>query len=263
MAVQDFGDRKQYFGGSDANIILRTSKFKSAVELIYEKAGYHETTFSGNIYTLLGDILEPQIRELAGYENVDHITYNKEINSIPFKCHIDGLKNTTMCEIKVSSAKFIGECLSEYEWQIRTYLAVLELEQCELILLKREGILKEITNECINAFIPKTHNGNLNYLHKFEDFTEVDKIKQDCEKFLRTKLENIDITPLIEKVMIKRNKKIEKLMLKRLQYFWELKEELENDPFNYQCSNFEYKVTTLKYLENKDFKALNLLKKEY
>lgn len=263
MAVVDFGDRTKYLGGSDSNVILRTSKFKTPVDLIYEKTGYHESTFSGNIYTLLGDILEPRIREYAGYDDVDDITYEKVINGIPFKCHVDGLKNDTICEIKVSSAKSIGKCLDEYQWQIRTYMAILDLEQCELVLLKREGILKEITNECIEAFIPKTFNGNLNYLHKFEDFAEPDKVKKECEKFLRTKLENVDITPFIERTMVKRDKKIEKLMLKRLQYFWELKEELDNDPFGYQDKDFEYKVTTLKNLELSDFKVLELLKKEY
>lgn len=263
MAVVDFGDRTQYMGGSDTNVILRTSKFKTPVDLIYEKTGYHEKEPDGNIYTLLGDILEPRIREFAGYDDVDHTTYEKVINGIPFKCHIDGLKNNTICEIKVSSAKNIGKCLEEYQWQIRTYMAVLELKQCELVLLKREGILKEITNECIEAFFPKTFKGNIKYLHKFEELPEPEKVKKECERFLKSKLEDVDITPFIERTMVKRDKKIEKLMLKRLQYFWELKEELENDPFGYQDKDFEYKVTTLKYLENKDFKALNLLKKEY
>ena len=56
-------DREKYIGGSDIPIIMNLSPFKSRYDLLLEKAGYKEDTFSGNIFTEYGNIMEEKIRE--------------------------------------------------------------------------------------------------------------------------------------------------------------------------------------------------------
>ena len=89
--VQDFSNRHLHLGGSDSNTILASSKFKSVQQLMYEKAQILENTFDGNVYTLIGDLLENKVQEVMGFDNVDEIEYEKDYNGVPFKCHIDGL----------------------------------------------------------------------------------------------------------------------------------------------------------------------------
>ena len=45
-------DRDKFIGGSDIPIIMELSPFKSRYDLLLEKAGLKDDTFSGNIYTL-------------------------------------------------------------------------------------------------------------------------------------------------------------------------------------------------------------------
>ena len=255
--VQDFSNRHLHLGGSDSNTILKSSKFKSVQQLMYEKAQILENTFDGNVYTLIGDLLENRIQEVMGFDNVDEIEYEKEYNGIPFKCHIDGLSKNgkTILEIKVANKKDVEECYEEYEWQTRTYMYCTDKQETILCLLKRDGKLKEIANECIEKYIPRTNKYKLEYLHSFENYEN--SVKTNCELFLRDKLKDFEITrDMLETKTIKRDKKKEKIMLERLELFWYLKQQLEEDPFLYKDEFFEWKLETLQYLSSKQIKQL-------
>ena len=52
------------------------------------------------------------------------------------------------------------------------------------------------------------------------------------------------------------NKKKEKIMLERLELFWYLKKQLEEDLFLYKDAFFEWKLETLQYLSSKQIKQL-------
>ena len=45
-------------------------------------------------------------------------------------------------------------------------------------------------------------------------------------------------------------------MLERLELFWYLKQQLEEDPFLYKDEFFEWKLETLQYLSSKQIKKL-------
>ena len=57
-------DRDKYIGGSDIPAIMGISQFKTRYQLLREKAGLEQDTFTGNKYTEYGNIMEPKIRKV-------------------------------------------------------------------------------------------------------------------------------------------------------------------------------------------------------
>lgn len=95
-------DRDKYIGGSDIPVILGISKFKTRWQLLLEKAGLEESTFTGNRYTEYGHYIEPFIR--------DHINLTYNTQFIPnrvidgdIRCHTDGFNGECVLEIKSTS----------------------------------------------------------------------------------------------------------------------------------------------------------------
>ncbi len=95
-------DRDKYIGGSDIPAILGISKFKTRWQLLLEKAGLEERTFSGNRFTEYGHIIEPQIRE--------HINRTYNTNFVPnrvidgdIRYHSDGFDEVRVLEVKSTS----------------------------------------------------------------------------------------------------------------------------------------------------------------
>lgn len=134
-------DREKYIGGSDIPIIMNLSPFKSRYDLLLEKAGYKEDTFSGNIFTEYGNIMEEKIRE--------HINSSREVifregqkivegDIIGYRAHTDGETEEEILEIKTTSE--IHETLSEYKIylvQILFYMLLEEKDKGTLAVYER------------------------------------------------------------------------------------------------------------------------------
>lgn len=95
-------DRDKYIGGSDIPAILGLSKFKSRWQLLLEKAGLEERTFSGNKFTEYGHIIEPQIRDHINLVYNTNFVPNRVING-DLRCHSDGFNGACVLEIKSTS----------------------------------------------------------------------------------------------------------------------------------------------------------------
>jgi predicted phage-related endonuclease len=107
-------DRELYIGGSDIPVIMEISPFKSRYDLLLEKAGIKEDTFSGNIYTEYGNVMEPKIREYINrsfkepfrFKEGKHVREAKGDDPIGVRCHTDGENCETVLEIKTTSQIF-------------------------------------------------------------------------------------------------------------------------------------------------------------
>lgn len=141
-------DRDKYLGGSDIPVIMGISPFKTRYQLLCEKAGIAENTFTGNIYTEYGNIMEEKIREHINNSNMVYgeapfheDKYTREpIGSEPIgiRCHCDGINEITVLEIKTTSE--IHEDVSEYEYylvQLLYYMVYFEKRYGMLAVYER------------------------------------------------------------------------------------------------------------------------------
>ena len=104
-------DRELYIGGSDIPVIMEISPFKSRYDLLLEKAGIKEDTFSGNIYTEYGNVMEQKIRDYVNtsfsgafrFKEGKHVREAKGDDPIGIRCHTDGESVDTVLEIKTTS----------------------------------------------------------------------------------------------------------------------------------------------------------------
>lgn len=98
-------DRDKFLGGSDIPIIMGISTFKTRWELLQEKAGLKDVTFTGNKYTEYGNILEPKIRDYVNNYfkgRMEEFVPNRVING-DFRAHTDGFNGHCVLEIKTTS----------------------------------------------------------------------------------------------------------------------------------------------------------------
>lgn len=106
-------DREKYIGGSDIPAIMGISPFKKRFELLQEKAGIKENTFTGNAFTEYGQNMEGTIREYISisngtkYEEGKHfkILYKdgEAVDDIGVRIHTDGEAGNEILEIKTTS----------------------------------------------------------------------------------------------------------------------------------------------------------------
>ncbi len=214
--------RHTYIGGSDVPIILGASKFKKPWDLLLEKAQIKVSDFGGNIYSELGNILEPRIQAGLNLVNVDEITYQKQYQNVDFQCHIDGLnqEGNEIQEIKVAN-QTIDECYKSYEWQVRTYMYVVGIQNANLILLPRTGDLKSLVSHIIRSY-------DLGFLHDFNQLDELD-VKQAVQD-LNDGVANIKLYKrMFHFKKITHDPKKEAYMLSQVSRFWEFKERLDED----------------------------------
>ena len=114
-------DRDKYIGGSDIPIIMELSPFKSRYDLLLEKAGLKDDTFSGNVYTEYGNVMEPKIRDYVNtsfsgafrFKEGKHTRTAKKGEPIGVRCHTDGESVDTILEIKTTSQ--IYDTVDEYK----------------------------------------------------------------------------------------------------------------------------------------------------
>ncbi len=155
LTPEQLANRSEYIGGSDVAIIMGCSPFKTPWQLLLEKARIMPNNFKGNKYTEIGNVLEPKIQDAMQIKNVDERTYEKEYFEVPFAGHIDGLNEieTELYEIKVSSGN-MDKTLKTYEYQVRTYMYLTELDKAHVVLLQRDQNLAKYLNP---SFQVKTH----------------------------------------------------------------------------------------------------------
>lgn len=95
-------DRDKYIGGSDIPAILGISKFTSRWQLLLQKAGLEERSFSGNRFTEYGHIIEPQIRDYINLIYQTNFVPNRVING-DIRYHSDGFNGEKVLEVKSTS----------------------------------------------------------------------------------------------------------------------------------------------------------------
>lgn len=122
-------DRDLYIGGSDVPVIMGISTFKTRWDLLQEKAGLKESTFTGNKYTEYGKILEPQIRSYINRKLKNKFEPNQIING-DIRCNTDGFNGSCVLEIKTTS--HIYEDVNDY----KVYLVQL------LLYMQENGVKK-------------------------------------------------------------------------------------------------------------------------
>ena len=95
-------DRDKYIGGSDIPAILGISKFTSRWQLLLQKAGLEERSFTGNRFTEYGHIIEPQIRDYINVVYKTNFVPNRVING-DIRYHSDGFDGERVLEVKSTS----------------------------------------------------------------------------------------------------------------------------------------------------------------
>ena len=173
-------DRDKYIGGSDIPAILGISKFTTRWQLLLQKAGLEERTFTGNRYTEYGHFIEPYIR--------DHINLVYNTNFIPNRVingdlcfHTDGFNGECVLEIKSTSDIYSSvDGYKAYLVQLVKYMEQNQVEKGILAVYDRPGDMSQ-------AFDPKRlqvfeicledYKTLLAYVNR-----EIDKFRNDLER---------------------------------------------------------------------------------
>lgn len=95
-------DRDKYIGGSDIPAILGISKFTSRWQLLLQKAGLEERSFTGNRFTEYGHYIEPHIRNHINLIYNTNFVPNRVING-DIRYHADGFNGECVLEVKSTS----------------------------------------------------------------------------------------------------------------------------------------------------------------
>ena len=98
-------DRDKYIGGSDIPAILGISKFTTRWQLLLQKAGLEERTFTGNRFTEYGHKIEPVIRDHINKVYKKNFVPNRVING-DIRYHADGFDGETVLEVKSTSETY-------------------------------------------------------------------------------------------------------------------------------------------------------------
>ena len=173
-------DRDKYIGGSDIPVILGISKFKTRWQLLLEKAGLEENTFSGNKYTLYGHVIEPQIRKHI------NLTYNTEFvpNRVidgDIRCHTDGFNGECVLEIKSTSEIYTHvDNYKVYLCQLVKYMEENEVQRGILAVYERPEDMNPVFDaKRLQVFeiALEDYRNLLNHVNK-----EIDRFRTDLER---------------------------------------------------------------------------------
>lgn len=183
-------DRDKYIGGSDIPIIMGISKFKTRWELLQEKAGLKENTFTGNRYTEYGNIMESKIRAYVN-EAFEGVMLPFEPNRTivgDFRAHTDGFNRECVLEIKTTSDihTFVDE-YKHYLVQLVKYMEVNGVKRGLLCVYHRpEDFSEEFDPDRLQRFFVK-----------LEDYTDLlSEINAELDSF-RADLERLKENPLL------------------------------------------------------------------
>lgn len=179
-------DRDKYIGGSDIPIICGISKFTTRYQLLLQKAGLEERSFTGNRFTEYGHVMEPKIRDHINrkYKAVlrDHPDFipNRVING-DLRCHSDGFNGNAVLEIKTTSETFSTvDGYKVYLVQLVKYMEQNEVDFGVLAVYERpEDMSLEFDPQRLQVFEISLddYKNLLDYVNR-----EIDKFRADLER---------------------------------------------------------------------------------
>jgi putative phage-type endonuclease len=173
-------DRDKYIGGSDIPVICGISPFKTRWQLLLEKAGLEQSSFSGNKYTEYGHIIEPKIREHINFEYFTEYEPSRVIHG-DLRLHTDGFDGKSVLEIKSTSQ--IHEKVSDYNIYLVQLLKYMEMHGVEKGILavyeRPEDMNPEFDEKRLQVFHIKLSDYEL--LHTYVN-KQIEKFRQDLER---------------------------------------------------------------------------------
>lgn len=169
-------DRDKYIGGSDIAAILNISKFKTRWQLLKEKAGVEESSFTGNVYTEYGNVLEPQIRAYINDQCSTNFVEGKIINGY-LRYNADGVDYDKGMVLEIKTTSAIHEDVKDYDYYLCQLLMGIEMYGYE------DGILAvyerpEDFNEEFNSDRLTVYN-----IKKSDYSAYIEHIKEEVERF--------------------------------------------------------------------------------
>lgn len=173
-------DRDKYIGGSDIPVILGISKFKTRWQLLLEKAGLEENTFTGNKFTLYGHVIEPQIRKHINLTYNTQFVPNRVIDG-DIRCHTDGFNGECILEIKsTSDIHPTVEGYKVYLVQLVKYMEENEVQRGILAVYERPEDMNPVFDpKRLQVFeiSMEDYRNLLNHVNK-----EIDRFRTDLER---------------------------------------------------------------------------------
>ncbi len=173
-------DRDKFIGGSDISVICGISKFKTRWQLLLEKAGLAENTFSGNRFTEYGHYIEPFIRDHINLVYNTNFVPNRVING-DIRCHTDGFNGECVLEIKSTSDIYSTvDGYKVYLVQLVKYMEQNDVQRGILAVYERpEDLRTKFDPHRLQVFeiVLDDFRELLNYVNK-----EIDKFRADLER---------------------------------------------------------------------------------
>lgn len=173
-------DRDKYIGGSDLPVICGISKFKTRWQLLLEKAGLAENTFSGNRFTEYGHYIEPFIRDHINLVYNTNFVPNRVING-DIRCHTDGFNGECVLEIKSTSEIYSTvDGYKVYLVQLVKYMEQNEVERGILAVYERPDNLRSAFDPHrlqVFEIVLDDYRDILSYVNR-----EIDKFRSDLER---------------------------------------------------------------------------------
>ncbi len=172
-------DRSKYIGGSDIPVIMGLSTFKRRWDLLLEKAGLKEDTFTGNVFTEYGHVMEEKIRDYVNqFENTPFVP-NRVING-DIRCHTDGFNGECVLEIKTTSHIFSSaDAYKIYLCQLLKYMEENGVQKGKLCVYNRpEDLSYEFDPDRLQIFdiSMKSYVNILDAVNR-----EIDRFRVDLE----------------------------------------------------------------------------------
>lgn len=146
-------DRSKYIGGSDIPAIMGLSTFKRRWDLLLEKAGLKEDTFTGNVFTEYGHVMEEKIRDYVNQFEETPFVPNRVING-DIRCHTDGFNGECVLEIKTTSNVYSSaDAYKIYLCQLLKYMEQNGVERGKLCVYNRpEDLSREFDPDRLQTF---------------------------------------------------------------------------------------------------------------
>lgn len=173
-------DRDKYIGGSDIPAILGISKFTTRWQLLLQKAGLEERSFTGNRYTEYGHYIEPFIRDHINLVYNTNFVPNRVING-DIRYHADGFNGE--CVLEVKSTSDIYSTVDGYKVYLVQLLKGMEENQVEKGLLavyeRPEDLSRVFDAKRLQLFEISLdeHRNLLDYVNR-----EIDRFRDDLSR---------------------------------------------------------------------------------
>ena len=173
-------DRDKYIGGSDIPAILGISKFTTRWQLLLQKAGLEERSFTGNRFTEYGHYIEPLIRNHINLIYNTQFIPNRVING-DIRYHADGFNGE--CVLEVKSTSDIHPAVDGYKVYLVQLLKGMEENEVNKGILavyeRPENLSREFDPQRLQVFEISLdeHRNLLDYVNR-----EIDKFRSDLER---------------------------------------------------------------------------------